>query len=124
MRRGDVGSLDNFPVKWADPLAIVYLPAEIEAGNAEQVRDTLLAVLNRGITNLVIDMTQTSFCGVAGASAIARAHRRALASGARILVAAPAPIVRRVFAIAGLDGLVSIFPTLAAALASVADRTP
>jgi anti-sigma B factor antagonist len=118
-----VGSLDNLPVEWAGALAIVRLPAEIEAEDAEQVRDTLLAVLNRDITNLVIDMTRTSFCGAAGASAIARAHQRALASGAQILVAAPVPIVRRMLAIAGLDRLVRIFPTLAAALASAGERT-
>jgi anti-anti-sigma factor len=117
-----VGSLDNFPVEWAEPLAIVHLPAEIDAGNAEQVRDTLLAVLNRGISNLVIDMTLTTFCAVAGASAIARAHQRALASGAQILVAAPEPIVRRVLAIAGIDRLVPVFPTVAAALAFAAER--
>jgi anti-anti-sigma factor len=116
-RRGDVGSLDNFPVEWAASLAIVRLPAEIESDTAELVRDTLLAVLNQGITSLVIDMTQTSFCGVGGAGAIARAHQRTLASGAAILVAAPAPIVRRVLVIAGIDRLVPIFPTLAAALA-------
>jgi anti-sigma B factor antagonist len=117
-----VGSLDNLPVEWADQLAIVALPAEIDSDDAEQLRDTLLAVLNRGITILLIDMTLTTFCGVAGASAIARAHQRALASGARVLVAAPAPIVRRVLAIAGVDRLVSIYPTLAAARASARRR--
>ena len=120
---GIVGSLDNFPVEWAGQLAIVALPAEIDSREAEQLRDTLLAVLNRGIATLLIDMTQTTFCGVAGASAIARAHQRALASGARVLVAAPEPIVRRVLVITGVDHLVSIYPTRAAALLAARQRT-
>jgi anti-sigma B factor antagonist len=113
-----VGSLDNFPVEWAHPLAIVKLPDEIDISIAEQVRDTLLAVLNQGITTLVIDMTQTSFCGVAGASAVARAHRRARASGAEIRLVAGAPIVRRVLAMAGVDRLVPVYASLSAALAA------
>lgn len=115
-------SLDNFPVEWAYPLAVVKLPAEIDADQAEQVRDTLLAILNRGISVLVIDMTQTTFCGVAGASAVARAQQRALASGAEILLAAPAPIVRRVLAIAGIDRQLPVFTSLSAARAAAAER--
>src|SRR5262249_42681121 len=91
--RGNVGSLDNLPVEWAHPLAVVRLPAEVDVLNAEQVRDTLLAVLNQGITTLVIDMTGTAYCGVAGVGALARAQQRAVASGAEIRVAAAAPIV-------------------------------
>jgi anti-anti-sigma factor len=114
--RGNVGSLDNFPVEWAYPLAIVKLPAEVDMSNAEQVRDTLLAVLNQGISTLVIDMTQTSYCAAAGVSAVARAYQRARASGAAIRVAAPAPIVRRVLAIGRVDRLIPVYPTLAEAL--------
>ena len=105
-----MGSLDNFPVEWAYPLAVVKLPAEIDAEQAGQVRDTLLAILNRDISLLVIDMTQTSFCSVAGAS------------GAEILLAVPAPIVRRVLAIAGIDRQLRVFTSLAAALAAAGER--
>jgi anti-sigma B factor antagonist len=117
-----MGSLDTFPVEWADPLAVVKLPAEIDAEQAEQVRDTLLAILNRGISLLVIDMTQTTFCSVAGASAVARAQQRARASGAEILLAVPASIVRRVLAIAGIDRQLPVFTSLAAALAAAGQR--
>lgn len=84
--------------------------------NAEQVRDTLLAVLNQGITALIVDMTGTLYCGVAGVGALARAQQRAQASGAEIRVAATAPIVRRMLTVVGADRTIRVFPTLAEAI--------
>jgi anti-sigma B factor antagonist len=110
-----VTSLEDFPIQWAGPLAVVTLPGEIDISNADQIRDTLLAVLNRDITMLVVDMTGTTFCGCAGVSAVARAHQRATANRALVRVAIRAPVVRRVFAITGVDRLVSIFGSVDAA---------
>jgi anti-sigma B factor antagonist len=111
-----VTSLDNLPIQWAAPLAVVRLPGEVDICNADQIRDTLLAVLNRGITTLVVDMTGTTFCGCAGTSAVARACQRATANRARVRVAIATPVVRRVFAITGVDRLVSIFESVDAAV--------
>jgi anti-sigma B factor antagonist len=113
-----VASLDNFPIKWAGPLAIVTLPAEIDISNADQIEDTLLAVLNRDVATLVIDMTRTTFCGCAGASAVARAHRRATANRAQVRVAARARIVHRIFAITGVDRLVPLYDSVDAAVSA------
>jgi anti-anti-sigma factor len=111
-----VASLDNFPIAWTAGSAIVMLPAEIDIYNAEDIRDTLLAVLNRGIGLLVIDMTGTTFCDCAGAGAVARAYLRAQADGSQVRLAARAPIVRRLLALTGVDRIVPVFDTLAGAL--------
>lgn len=113
-----MASLDNFPIKWAGPLAIVTLPAEIDISNADQIEDTLLAVLNRDVATLVIDMTMTTFCGCAGASAVARAHRRATANRAQVRVATRARIVHRIFAITGVDRLVPLYESVDAAVSA------
>ena len=110
--------LDNFPVDWAHPVAVVTMPDEIDIANAEDVRDTLLAVLNQGVTVLVVDMTQTTFCACAGASAFGRAHLRAQASAGQVRLVARAPIVRRLLAITGTDHLMPVFDCLSAALAA------
>jgi anti-sigma B factor antagonist len=115
--RSVVSSLENFPIQWAGPLAVVTMPREIDISNAEQVKDTLLAILNRGVTTLVVDMTATTFCGVAGVSAVARAHQRATVNGAQVRVAAQAPGVRRVLTITRVDRLISVFDSLQAATA-------
>jgi anti-sigma B factor antagonist len=110
-----VASLDNFPVDWAHPVAVVTMPDEIDIANAEDIRDTLLAVLNQGITTLIVDLTGTAFCACAGASAFARAHQRASASGGQVKLVARAPIVRRLLAITGVDRLMPVFDSLSAA---------
>jgi len=51
-----VAYLDNFPVDWALPVAVVTMPDEIDIANAADVRDTLLAVLNQGVTILIVDV--------------------------------------------------------------------
>jgi anti-sigma B factor antagonist len=113
-----VASLDNFPVDWAHPVAVVTMPDEIDIANAEDIRDTLLAVLNQGITTLIVDLTGTAFCACAGASAFARAQQRARASGGQVRLVARAPIVRRLLAITGLDHLIPVFDSLSAARAA------
>lgn len=109
-------SLENFPVLWAGPQAVVTLPREIDISNAELVSDTLLAVLNRDVSTLVADMTGTTFCACAGVSALARARQRAVANQARLLVATTTPIVLRVLALTGVDRLVPVVGTVADAL--------
>ena len=109
--------LDNFPVDWAHPVAVVTMPDEIDIANAEDVRDTLLAVLNQGVTVLIVDMTQTTFCACAGASAFGRAHLRAQASAGQVRLVARAPIVRRLLSITGTDHLMPVFDCLSAARA-------
>jgi anti-sigma B factor antagonist len=113
-----VASLDNFPVDWDHPVAVVTMPDEIDIANAEAVRDTLLAVLNQGITTLIVDMTQTTFCACAGAAAFARAQQRARASGGQVRLVARAPIVRRLLAITSADHLMPVFDSLSAARAA------
>ena len=113
-----MASLDNFPVDWDHPVAVVTMPDEIDIANAEDVRDTLLAVLNQGITTLIIDMTQTAFCACAGAAAFARAQQRARAGGGQVRLVARAPIVRRLLAITSVDHLVPVFDTVSAARAA------
>jgi anti-sigma B factor antagonist len=92
------------------------MPDEIDIANADDIRDTLLAVLNQGITTLVIDMTGTAFCACAGASAFSRAQQHALASGAQVRLVTRTPIVRRLLAITGVDRLMPVVDDLSQAM--------
>ncbi len=108
---------DPFPVEWAGRQAIVAFPAHIDVSNVSQLRDRLLAVINRGAAVLIADMTGTASCDHAAVEAIARACQRAAVSGTQVRLVVTAPGVRRVLSIEGLDRVVSIYPTLAAATA-------
>ena len=89
--------------------------------NADQVREDLLSVLNRGAALLIADLSKTIFCDSAGVGALARTFRRAEASQSEMrLVVATSP-VQRVLALTGVDRLLDIFPNVTAALAAPND---
>jgi anti-anti-sigma factor len=109
---------EAFPVEWTGQQAVVTLPEHIEVATAGQVRELLLSVINRGAAVLILDMTATQSCDHAGIDAMARAYQRAAVSGAQLRLVVRAPVVRRTMAIEGLDRLISIYPTLEAAIAA------
>jgi anti-sigma B factor antagonist len=110
---------DRFPALWSGQVAVVRMPAEIDATIADDMRATLLSVLNLGARAVVIDMTRTSFCDSAGVSALVRAQRRATASDAQLRIAANSPAVLRLFALIGVTTAIDVYPDVTAALASV-----
>jgi anti-anti-sigma factor len=107
-----------YPVQWMGPQAVVVLPEHVDVSNAGQIREQLLSVINRGAATLIADMTATVSCDHAGADALARAHQRAAVSNAQLRLVVTAPVVRRVLGLTGLDRLVSIYPSLEAAIAA------
>jgi anti-sigma B factor antagonist len=113
-----------FPVLWSGRTAIVRLPAEVDITVADDLREALLSVLNLGALALVADMTLTTFCDSAGITALTRAARRAAASSAKIRLAVTAPPVLRVFSLVGIDRVIDIHPSVAAALASLPSGMP
>jgi anti-anti-sigma factor len=114
---------DIYPVRWTGRQAVIALPEHIDVSNAGLIREELLSVINRGAQALIADLTATISCDHAGADALARAHHRAVISGAELRVAVTSQIVRRVLSLNGLDRLVAIYPTLEAATAARAPAT-
>jgi anti-anti-sigma factor len=109
---------DLFPVEWMGRRAIIAFPGRVDVSNVDQLRDRLLSVINRGAAVMVVDMTDTVSCDHSAVEAIARACQRAAINGTRLRLVVTAPIVRRVLIIEGLDRLVSIYPSLEAAITS------
>jgi anti-sigma B factor antagonist len=114
---------EQFPVTWSGRTAVVRLPAEIDLTGSDAVREALLAVLNQAALALIVDMTNTTFCDSSGITALARAARRATATGATVRLAVTAPPVLRVLSLVGIDRLIDIYPSVAAARASLPDQT-
>ena len=105
-------------MRWTGRQAVVTLPEHIGVSNSGQIREQLLELVNRGAAVLIADMTGTVSCDHGGADALLRAYQRASVSGARLRVAVTAQIVRRVLDASGLDRLVSIYPSVEAAIAA------
>ena len=109
---------DTYPLRWMDGQAIVTLPEQIDLSDADQIREQLLSVINRGAAALIADMTATLSCDHAGAEAVGGAYQRALANGTQLRLVVTAHIVRRVLSLNGLDRLIPIYPSLEAAIAA------
>jgi anti-anti-sigma factor len=109
---------EAFPVEWTGQQAVVSLPEHIDLATAGGVRELLLSVINRGAVVLIVDMTATQSCDHAGMDAMARAYQRAVVSGTQLRLVVREPLVRRTIAVEGLDRLISIYPTLEAAIAA------
>jgi anti-sigma B factor antagonist len=112
-------SQGRYPVLWIGQVAVVTLPEEIDVTIADAVQEELLAVINAGVSLLVVDMAKTTFCDSAGVSALVRAFRRTSASGGAMRLVISTPAVRRVLSITGVDRLVETFPSVAASLAGL-----
>ena len=114
---------ERFPVAWSGRAAVVTAAGEVDLTNAESFRDAMLSALNAGALGLVVDMTMTTFLDSAGVTALVRATRRAAASDATVRLAVTAPPVLRVLNLVGIDRLLEVHPSVAAALASLPDQT-
>jgi len=102
---------------WVGRVAVVTLPAEIDLSNAELMRQDLLSVVAEGATRVIADMTGTTFCDSAGVAALVRVVQQATARGSGLRLAASTPTVTRVLTLTGVDKLIKIYPSTAAALA-------
>jgi anti-sigma B factor antagonist len=108
-------------VVWVGRVAILKLPAEVDISNAGQVREDLAEVVAQDASLVIADMSATTFCDSAGVTTLVRAAREANASGTGLRVAASAPAVTRVLAITGVDQLIDVYPSAAAAMADPAN---
>jgi anti-sigma B factor antagonist len=115
--------MGSYPVRWFSGWAIVALPAEVDMSNAEALREQLLVVIGEGATDVVADMSGTTFCDSSGVHALLQARKSAVAQGGRLHVVTASRSVLRLFDLLGLGRLVTIYPTVAAALSEGAVAT-
>ncbi len=109
---------DNYPVRWVGQQALVALPEHIDVSNAGQIREELLAVINRDADALIVDMTATISCDLTGADAVARAYQRAVVSRTELRLVVTSGVVLRMLGMTGVGRLVPVYPSVEAALAA------
>jgi anti-sigma B factor antagonist len=87
---------------------VITVPAEIDATNADEIRQALLAAVS-DLAVVIIDMSATTFCDSAGVHAIMAARRQAEGTGTDLRLVATA--VLRILTLVGADQLIPIYPT-------------
>ena len=108
----------EYPFQVFGGVPVLRAPAEIDISTCGELRAILARCHSRGHAMVVVDLTGTVFCDLAGLRELMRAHQQAVAGGGGLRLVAPAEgAFARSFSITGLDGVIPHFATVKQALA-------
>ncbi|MEV7598826.1 STAS domain-containing protein [Kitasatospora sp. NPDC089797] len=77
-----------------------------------------------GLERIVVDLGGLWFCDSTGLNLFLQARAEAEAAGLRLELAAPSPMVVRLFAVTGADGVLRVHPDLGSALGEAGGPGP
>ena len=99
-----------------DGTFVLSVAGELDVASAPEVRSALRAAQARGHPRIVVDLSGVPLVDSTGLSVLVVAHKRLRREGRELLVVIPESGLMTKFHIAGLDRLLSIAPSRAAAL--------
>lgn len=98
------------------PDAIVLaVSGELDVASAPMLRDHVGFALGRRPAHLILDLAGLRFCDAAGLSAFAMARKASTRDGASLALAAVPRAVIRLLRMTGMDRVLDIYPSVAAA---------
>ena len=103
--------MDDFRVELSTtgPVVTVRAVGELDAATASTLDEVLRAIeIEGGASEIDVDFADVAFVDSSGLSVLVAAHKRTRARGQTLVVTNPTPSTRRLFAIAGLDVVLSI----------------
>jgi anti-anti-sigma factor len=106
----------DLPVQRRPGVTIARLHSDLDIVAVPALRERLLGVLCPGVRLLIIDLSEVSFCHVAGLAVLIGTQHRAAARGITVRLAAPRPQMTKLLRDTGLDRSLTICATLSDAL--------
>ena len=94
---------------------VITVVGELDLVSAERLRGAVTPATPG--TSLVLDLAAVEFCDSSGLRVLVDADLQARTAGGRLRLVAPGEAVLRLFELTGVDGFLSVFPTLEDALA-------
>ena len=91
-----------------DDYAVLTLKGEFDTFYCPALQQEVEALIERGISHLVIDMRLVKFINSTALGAVIKAHKRCKAEGGELVVAQPSPFVRDVVKKVGIDKLIPL----------------
>lgn len=86
----------------------VMASGELDFSNAHQLQDAVSAIELDGHREVVLDLTDLTFCDVRGASTLVSASRLIASNGGRVTVRGASGLPRRILALTGVDTVVEL----------------
>lgn len=102
----------NFQVDTKKGYSVVTATVDkLNASNAPELKSALLTINKNNVSNIIIDLTQTSYCDSSGLSAILSANRLCKNSGGEFILCGLQPNVQKMIEIAQLNRVLHIVDT-------------
>jgi anti-sigma B factor antagonist len=102
--------------------SVISVEGELDLSTAPRLKWMLIDSLEAGSSQLVVDLSLTTFMDSTALGVLVGANRR-LDPSARLAIVCPRENVLQIFEFSGIDGAFSIYPTLDEALAYVCGHT-
>src|ERR687895_1614951 len=99
-----------------DDTHLVSVSGEIDLFTAPEFKQRMSAPIDAGRSNLVVDLTETTFIDSSSLGVLIGAHRRLKLRGGSLVVVCANEAIAKTFKITGLDGVFTIAPSVDAAL--------
>jgi anti-sigma B factor antagonist len=100
-----------------DDTHIVSVAGEIDLFTAPEFKQRMSAPIDDGRSNLIVDLSRTTFIDSSSLGVLIGAHRRLKLRGGSLVVVCDDEAIAKTFKITGLDGVFTLVPTVEAALA-------
>jgi anti-sigma B factor antagonist len=114
--RPDLDEAPGGQLSFAGGLPVVRPAVEIDVTNADALRAAIMTAAQAGPDAVVVDMTETAFCGSTGLSVLVRAHKQMESQGAQLRVVTSEPTLLRIFTVTGIATMFHMFASLDDAL--------
>ena len=99
-----------------DRTSVISIAGDLDLSTAPQLKWMLLDALEAGHSQLVVDLTQTTFMDSTALGVLIGVNR-SLDVGARLAIVCARANLLKIFELSGMDGAFAIFPTKQDALA-------
>ena len=86
----------------------LFLTGELDVASASALEGAVDGALDGQGDELCLDLAGLDFMDSSGARAIMHAHDKSVSLGSRLVVLSPAPLVRRVLELMGVDRVVDV----------------
>jgi anti-sigma B factor antagonist len=99
----------------ASDTTVMSLRGQLDIDTAGTLGEVLDDLYLRGLTRIVVDLTDVTFCDSTGLSALVIAFHRANRAGGYLRLAGPRPFLLRVLTVVGIRETVPVYRSAAAA---------
>ena len=113
----------NISASQRGSVTVLALEGRLDTTGAPELQGRVEQLIASGDRAVVLDFAAVKFVSSEGLRAILVSSKRAAAAGGAVLVAAPSPLVREVFDIAGFARILDIHLTMDAAVERAGART-